>query len=247
MEDIRSKFAVIIFIVILAVFVIGGYFGTKYMLNRPKEETKEEIVEITEKRIDPSKDYMYFSEEENVVEEYLMGYKKITINFESGKTIESTLNKEVEEYSKTVVKLNEENTPETITFPNEEGIFSLTYKNYEIIEYGNYVTLIAEDFKYDVVSYTTALKIDSFIFNKNTGLIVTEEDLLKINDITIDEIKGLIRTKLEVLNLDSNINKVDETVKNLDYALYVNNLGKLEIRYLVKSTKQDYYDKLVIN
>ncbi len=250
MEDIRSKFAVTIFLCVIIIFVVGGYFGMNYMVNRPKDN-KDDITEIsapTDMRIDETKDHIYVSENNYVIEEYAIGHPDIVINYTKGSELAEQLNSEVNSYTTSTVMLTEENKPaEELAFANEEGILSTKYRGYEIIEYDKYVTLISEDYDYSAINYTTATNVKSYTLNKETGNIITEEELLKIYNLNIIDIKELVKKKLEILNLDTNINKVDETMNDFNYAVYLNNLGKMEIKYLVKSTKQNYYDKLVIN
>ncbi len=250
MDDIRSKFGFWVFILILVIFIVGGYITMNYMINKEtKDETKTDvIVEINEKRIDPTKGYIYLEETDTVIKEYSIGYPTLVINMESGKEIAETINAEVKTYEGSVKSMDEATIPEGAEyFGNEENIYSLTYKEFEVIEFGNYVTLITKDFNYDVLKFMTALKTDSYTFNKNSGELVVEEELLNSYGKTLDDIKNEIKNNLNALNIGINTINVDETINNFNYGIYINKVGQLEVTYLVKSTNQDYYDKLVIN
>ena len=66
----------------------------------------------------------------------------------------------------------------------------------------------------------------------------------------MDKIKDKIKTKLNAEQQtvdDMPLINVDKTLSNLNYALYINKIGKLEINYIVNSTKQNYYDNIVID
>ena len=84
--------------------------------------------------------------------------------------------------------------------------------------------------------------------NKKDGKLVTEEDLLKTFDVTVDDVKNKVKERIsdtQTLNEDIDI---EGTMNDFNtYALYVNKLGKLEITFVVKSTESNYNDNVVIS
>ncbi len=251
MDTFKNKAAFISFIIILLLFLVGGFFFMDYFINlsdNPKETESPLINESVDYRLDKTKDYIYLSETDIVIAHYGISFAKVNINLSSAKDIETRINNEVAAFSETVVMADTVEIPEgTETLPNTEGIYSVSYKDYEIIEYSDYVTLIDKNYNYDIVNLITATGVETNIFSKASGSVVSEIQILEDSGKTLEDIKNAVRTKLTTLNLDGAGIDVDGTINDFDYGVYLNRIGKLEVIYLVRSTNQNYYDTLVIN
>ena len=50
MDSTKNKIGVIFLGIVLLIFIVGGYFFMKYMVNNPTKEKKKGIVELTNKK-----------------------------------------------------------------------------------------------------------------------------------------------------------------------------------------------------
>ena len=257
MESRGNKIKFTIFIIFLFAIGIGGYFRMRYVLKNSTsiwEEPPEKEDKVPDLRIDKTKDYVYYTDIQEILEDLGVYMKDININLSSGKLISETLNNEMSEIRNTIVKTEDvKMDPNKEYAENEEGIFSLDFREYVEHDYEQYISLIAEDYKYDITNIentTTATGVKAYIFDKYEDRVVSSTELLEKYNKTLDEIKTEIKTKLtsvqEVVN-GVQLIKIDETMSNLNYALFINKTGKLEVFYLVKSTNGDYYDNIVIS
>ena len=68
---------------------------------------------------------------------------------------------------------------------------------------------------------------------------------------SLSEVKELIEEKLEdnqtTKEDGTKTIKIDETLKDLSYGLYIDNNGKLNVKYVVKSNNLNYNDSVIIN
>ena len=66
----KEKVKVWFFVILLLIFIVGGYFFTVYMTKeKPHTEEKKDFVEeIKDYRIDKSKDYIYYINGNKVIE-----------------------------------------------------------------------------------------------------------------------------------------------------------------------------------
>ncbi len=219
-----------------------------YLLNNPlgSSKEKEDITQIVDIRIDKSKHYIYFENEEVVMHDYEIAFKDIIFNFSSGKEIENTLNDQMDEFRKSISKEGEIPEDSDIAL-NEEGIYNVLFRDYEIYEFGDYITVLALDSSYDVLTGATAQKLSGYTFSENENRLVSESEILKKYEKTIADVTDAVKDKLDTLNLDGANIDVNATINDFkNYKIYSNKIGDLEVRYLVKSNTLDYFDTLVI-
>ena len=127
---------------------------------------------------------------------------------------------------------------------NYDNLYSLYHRNYEVYEFDKYVSLIIKDYTYSCYDLLTFKGTKSYVYNVLDGTRLSENDLLNKYNVSIDEIKERIKEDLlksQTYEDGEAVIKIDETLNNFNnYSLYVNDLGKLCITYLVKSIKTDY-------
>ncbi len=254
MDNYKNKFTLILFIIVVFVFIIGGFIFMKYMINMNNNEPNDDsnndsITEVIDIRIDKDKDYIYFEETDHLLEDFQIIYADVYFNFTGYDDIQDNINAELAELEKTLKYEVDVEIPEDVELEkNSLGIYSASYKIFDVIVYENYLTLVEKDISYDIVNILTPLDIKNYVFDKNTGMMIEESSILANFNITIDEIKVKVQDKLNTLNYGVEpVIEVENTINNFNYVLYVNKLGKLEIEYIVQSTTGDYYDTLVIN
>lgn len=240
-----NQIKVYLFIFVIFVFIFGGFYLMKKS-EKFKNVVDKKVTEVkdTDIRLDKTKDYIYYSDVNVVEGELDIEYKKININFEDKEGVAGIVNKENEEMSKTPVydETNEE--------ANYNHLISAKFAKYEIIHYADYITLVVNKYSFDYKTIITTLGSDVYVFDKTTGKLYNNDELLSKFNVNKDDINGKLETYLNDKNLVSEENKIDveQTISNnTKYNLYVDKLGRLVISILVKAEKSDYNDIIVLS
>lgn len=240
-----NQIKVYFFIFVILVFIFGGFYLMKKS-EKLKNVVDKKVTEVkdTDIRLDKTKDYIYYSDVNVVEGELDIEYKNININFEDKEGVAAIVNKENEEMSKSPVydETNEE--------ANYNHLISAKFAKYEIIHYVDYITLVVNKYSFDYKTIITTLGSDVYVFDKTTGKLYNNDELLSKFSINKDVIKEKVETYLNDKNLVSEENKIDveQTISNnTKYNLYVDKLGRLVISILVKAEKSDYNDIIVLS
>ena len=240
-----NQIKVYFFIFVILVFIFGGFYLMKKS-EKLKNVVDKKVAEVkdTDIRLDKTKDYIYYSDVNVVEGELDIEYKNININFEDKEGVAAIVNKENEEMSKSPVydETNEE--------ANYNHLISAKFAKYEIIHYVDYITLVVNKYSFDYKTIITTLGSDVYVFDKTTGKLYNNDELLSKFSINKDDINEKVKTYLNDKNLVSEENKIDveKTISNnTKYNLYVDKLGRLVISILVKAEKSDYNDIIVLS
>lgn len=240
-----NQIKVYFFIFVILVFIFGGFYLMKKS-EKLKNVVDKKVTEVkdTDIRFDKTKDYIYYSDVNVVEGELDIEYKNININFEDKDGVAAIVNKENEEMSKSLVydETNEE--------ANYNHLISAKFAKYEIIHYVDYITLVVNKYSFDYKTIITTLDSDVYVFDKTTGKLYNNDELLSKFSINKDDINEKVKTYLNDKNLVSEENKIDveKTISNnTKYNLYVDKLGRLVISILVKAEKSDYNDIIVLS
>ena len=240
-----NQIKVYFFIFVILVFIFGGFYLMKKS-EKLKNVVDKKVTEVkdTDIRFDKTKDYIYYSDVNVVEGELDIEYKNININFEDKDGVAAIVNKENEEMSKSPVydETNEE--------ANYNHLISAKFAKYEIIHYVDYITLVVYKYSFDYKTIITTLGSDVYVFDKTTGKLYNNDELLSKFSINKDDINEKVKTYLNDKNLVSEENKIDveKTISNnTKYNLYVDKLGRLVISILVKAEKSDYNDIIVLS
>lgn len=240
-----NQIKVYFFIFVIFVFIFGGFYLMKKS-EKLKNVVDKKVTEVkdTDIRLDKTKDYIYYSDVNVVEGELDIEYKNININFEDKESVAAIVNKENEEMSKSPVydETNEE--------ANYNHLISAKFAKYEIIHYVDYITLVVNKYSFDYKTIITTLGSDVYVFDKTTGKLYNNDELLSKFSINKDDINEKVKTYLNDKNLVSEENKIDveQTISNnTKYNLYVDKLGRLVISILVKAEKSDYNDIIVLS
>lgn len=252
MESKKNKISFVIFIVILIIFAVGGFFCMKYFsfseLEYVFDNNNDKKIDY---RIDTNKDYIYFENVKRVVESEEIDYKDIVINLKCASELNQSLKSEEDSYRNSVKYLSDVEIPDEENYEkNDEGIYSLSYRDYYTYTYKTYISVVLLDFDYDILNSSVPKSLKSLLFDKENNTMLSESEILNIYDTSLDKIKDKIKVKLNAEQVEEDgvqIIDVDDTLLNFDYALYINKIGKLEISYIVRSTKQNYYDNIVMD
>lgn len=240
-----NQIKVYFFIFVILVFIFGGFYLMKKS-EKLKNVVDKKVTEVkdTDIRFDKTKDYIYYSDVNVVEGELDIEYKNININFEDKDGVAAIVNKENEEMSKSPVydETNEE--------ANYNHLISAKFAKYEIIHYVDYITLVVNKYSFDYKTIITTLGSDVYVFDKTSGKLYNNDELLSKFSINKDDINEKVKTYLNDKNLVSEENKIDveQTISNnTKYNLYVDKLGRLVISILVKAEKSDYNDIIVLS
>lgn len=240
-----NQIKVYFFIFVILVFIFGGFYLMKKS-EKLKNVVDKKVTEVkdTDIRLDKTKDYIYYSDVNVVEGELDIEYKNININFEDKEGVAAIVNKENEKMSKSPVydETNEE--------ANYNHLISAKFAKYEIIHYVDYITLVVNKYSFDYKTIITTLGSDVYVFDKTTGKLYNNDELLSKFSINKDDINEKVKTYLNDKNLVSEENKIDveQTISNnTKYNLYVDKLGRLVISILVKAEKSDYNDIIVLS
>lgn len=251
MDEKKNIAGVIILVLVILIFAVGGYFLMDYMLNHTTEEVKEE--KKTEIRIDSTKDYVYYENTEEIIHEI---YKEDAIlNFKGLESINAELHNELISLSNSKVTTSGIELPEG-TICNED-LYSFNYREYSDNTYGKYVSLVVKDYSYNCLNGSIPSNIKSYIVNKDTGLIITDEELLSEFNITEDIIYNQVEKRLNtlqvidddeelVINISGTIADLKASSYGTNKALSVSKNGYLMLNYIVKSNKINYNDSIEI-
>lgn len=240
-----NQIKVYFFIFVILVFIFGGFYLMKKS-EKLKNVVDKKVTEVkdTDIRLDKTKDYIYYSDVNVVEGELDIEYKNININFEDKEGVAAIVNKENEEMSKSPVydETNEE--------ANYNHLISAKFVKYEIIHYVDYITLVVNKYSFDYKTIITTLGSDVYVFDKTSGKLYNNDELLSKFSVNKDDINEKVKTYLNDKNLVSEENKIDveKTISNnTKYNLYVDKLGRLVISILVKAEKSDYNDIIVLS
>ena len=240
-----NQIKVYFFIFVILVFIFGGFYLMKKS-EKLKNVVDKKVTEVkdTDIRFDKTKDYIYYSDVNVVEGELDIEYKNININFEDKEGVAAIVNKENEEMSKSLVydETNEE--------ANYNHLISAKFAKYEIIHYVDYITLVVNKYSFDYKTIITTLGSDVYVFDKTSGKLYNNDELLSKFSINKEDINEKVKTYLNDKNLVSEENKIDveKTISNnTKYNLYVDKLGRLVISILVKAEKSDYNDIIVLS
>ena len=119
MDNTRNKFGVIVLGIILLFFIVGGYFFMDYMLKTPDKDKKnnKQEPEVVDLRINKSKDYIYYDNETEIIDDIFK--RDVIINIEGYEIINDTLHSELESINSNQVKVTTEEIPEGTTCEND--------------------------------------------------------------------------------------------------------------------------------
>ena len=246
-ENFKNKLGFWTFFLIVLTLAIGGYFLTNYLLyeekNNKEKNNNEENISY---KIEEAKDYIYFENEEEIIDEdgVSVFYKDVIINIKGQEALTETLEKEKNIFKNNIKYLSDIEilSDELITY-NYNNIYALTFREYKVYEYNKYISLVIDDHNYSCFDLNTFIGTKSYTFDIEKGILITNEELLDLYNTNIDLIKDKIRTKLtetqQVVD-DVELINIDDTINNLNYSLFINEYGRLFISYLVKTTQVDY-------
>lgn len=240
----KNKLGIIFSIIIVLIVIIGGFILMKKSENFVTKKNTTNVIKQEKKdiRIDKDQDYIYYENKETVTDELDIEYKDVVINFQDTNHIMDKLNNETKELK---TKLTYDNSLQDAAYNN---LSYAEYKKYTIYNFDKYVSLLVDYYTFDPENIVNYQKSAAYVFDKETGHLYNNQELLQNFKLTDVDLKEKVETYLNDLNLVNGNNiLVKETVATSnDYALYVDKIGHLQASILVKSTENDYNEVILI-
>lgn len=258
MNNTKNILGLIGFILILLLFIVGGYFLMDYMLNKPNNDSDDSgITEIKEIRIDDTKEYVYFENTEDILHEEHISKEDAIINIKGFESINEELHSELEAFNSEYVSLDDVTLNEGETCSNESNLYSFPYREYTYNVFGDYISLVINDFTYNCLEGSEINNIKSYIINKENGETYTEAKLLETFEVTDEEIITLVEDRLhdtqvldgdtEVIDVNATINSIRNNEYGTTKALSISKTGELELNFVVISNRINYNDTITIS
>lgn len=260
MEKTRNIIGAVLLLFIILTVSVGGYFFMKYMTTEQKETTtRKDNKKKKDIRIDVTKDYLYYENAEEFLEEAEIEKQDVIFNFTSQKDLNNSLHQELENLYNNVTYIKDNNIPKgTEYIQNDKGIYSVMHRDYLDNSYGDYVSLVVLDFKFDVINGSIINKIKGYVIKKSTGELLTPEVLMETFNVTENIIIEKVKKRLndsQVLEEGETIIDIEGTIKSImdnDYyqgvkTLSISKNGKLTINFIVKTNEINYNDSVELN
>lgn len=246
MRDEKANYIgfILFFLSIVLIVVVGSvtlYSVRNNEINK-KKVVNDEVVVTDKLKKDKNKDFLYYTDREEINKDLNIYYTYPIINIDSSAA--NNLNN--------ILKNNALEAKNNIT-KNEEGVIieaeTYEYTNYI---YQEYLSILVNKNLYKDEK-TILQEINSYTINLITGEEVTYEKLLKKYDLTYTKVIDLIKENLEAnQTYDGEVPniKIDETINllkdNNTYNIYINESGKLTVKYIVKTNNIDYNDIIIL-
>ena len=236
MDNTRNKFGVIVLGIILLFFIVGGYFFMDYMLKTPDKDKKnnKQEPEVVDLRINKSKDYIYYDNETEIIDDIFK--RDVIINIGGYEIINDTLHSELESINSNQVRVTTEEIPEGTTCEND--LYSFSYRDYEIMEYGDYKSLVIKDYDYNGKNLTNEELLTKFNLNEDN---ILEQVKKRLEDTQI------LDEDVQVIDVDGTLNDIKNSTYGTNKALSISKNGKLMLNFIVKSNKINYNDSIELN
>lgn len=247
------------FLLILAIVVIGSfllYQDRKEKMIEPVIYMEEEPVKNEDKKMDKSKDFIYYDKEEALAEELSLVYKYPIVNLDSedAKSVTLKLKSLVEQKKSSLLKMDAKPTDVVCNSINA-NVYQAEIVDFGVFSYKDYVTIVVYLSNYSCLSgVSNILEIQSYTFNISTGKSISFEELFKqygtsFAKVTLSVREALMENQTYIdgvpyIQIDETISSLKE---NLNYILYVDENGELVMKYIVKTNGVDYNDNIHIS
>ena len=249
----NSKLTFFIFILVIIGLIVLGYFLIK------KPDISEKILDDTETlEIDKTKNIVYYDNVDVISSEAQLEYKDIHINLNSddARELETKLNNNMNKIRGKYTKLEDNSNQEIIN--EADGIAEAQIIDYNTFNSTNYVTIEVNEYEFlaSAMSFDNKLTYycldkrsgeaflckDAALFDKRSGKLLTNQIIMKQENLSADT----IRTKIYDHIKDNNEIDIDVTMNN-PYTLYYNEYGKVKANIIVKIGDINYNDNVEIN
>ena len=203
--------------------------------------------------MDPKKDLVYYENETILSPDPDIIHKDIIINLKEADTVNELLKKSMDNIRTSVKKKGEVEIDTSKDILYDIDIVSSKERNYTVYESLKYLSVLVTDSDFTCYNGSTITSQTAYTFSLSTGKRLSAETLLGYADVTIDDIKNKVRSKLEedqkdltdgqTINIDETINLINTK----DLVIYTNKSGKIVISFVVKTNEDSYNDTIELN
>ena len=229
----HNYLSVSLFILVVLLLLIGGNFLIRNNHNPIKEETTNEM------KIDSTKDYIYYTEDETYSYALDLSYPTIHINInsEEAKSLENTLNTKMAQAKTSIVKLSAVsiNKNDIVYDIGSEDIYEADFLKYNTYESASYLTLEVSSGHLNITKENEPTYLEYYTFAKESGKILTDEEIMKIGSLTENEVFQAKKKYEE-----------DNQVTVKEYHLYLDKYTNVYMNLLVNAGNITYNDTVKI-
>lgn len=238
----RNTSSIIIFLLVILAIGFGGYYLVKnyQKVNSDDKEYVNNSETSQVLKIDDNKDYVYFTNESKISDTLDVSYKDINININNDdlKKLQDTLNDNMSNIRGSVTNLDSTEKEACIsagTCDESDDIASANIIEYNVIETSKYVSITVSSYKYTPSDGDSNRTNTYYVIDLSNGKILTNNDILKKEEVTDQQIRSKIRSYL------GNDTDVDiDAVLNNPYYLTIAKDGKVVINFIVKTSSINY-------
>ncbi len=246
MRDEKSNYTsfILFFLLIVFIVIIGSFtiYKMKYNELSQKKVMDNKIIISDKLKKNKDKDFVFYKDKELLSEELniLYTYPIINLDSTSANEINNILKANADSVKNSIVKDICENNQENI-----KSAINIDYNNYL---YQEYLSILVNKNNYECNNNYNLSEINSYTFNVLTGKLITYEELLNKYNYTYTKVLDLIKSNLESDNSEIDIdNTINNLRENKTYNIYIDEVGKLAIKYIVKTNGLDYNDIIRLN
>lgn len=229
----HNYLSISLFILVIFLLLIGGNFLIKNKYNSLKDKSHQEI------RRDTSKDYIYYTDDNIISYALDLSYPTIhlNINNEEAISLEDNLNKRMIKAKESIVKLSDVsiNKDDIVYEIGSEDIYEADFLKYNTLNGDDYLTLEVSYGHLNITKEEGATYLEYYTFSKDTGFLLSDEEIKKIGSITDDDI-AKSKEKYESAN--------EVTIEK--YQLYLDKYANVKMNVLVNNGHITYNDTVNI-
>ena len=151
--------------------------------NNNKNNNENNIVDL---RIDKTKDYIYYENGEEIIEEEEIHQDEAILNFTTLTSLNDTLRDEEKKLYQDIkyvkdmdLPVKDEDGNDIMYNENEKGIYSVKYRDYNNYKYNDYVSLTVVDYDYDIKNGSCPFALKSYVIDINKGTIISEDEFIE--------------------------------------------------------------------
>ena len=245
------------FLFILGIVIVGSFLLYQSKREKLEEHTfyEEHDEKHENKKVDQTKDFVYYEQEEVISQELSFAYKYPVVNLDSddARKVTASIKDLVNQKKATLLRMQAK--PMDVVCTTSTDIYQAEIVDFGVFSYDNYITLVVYVSPYSCVSgLSTIVEMQSYTFSVITGELISLEELLKMYRTTLAEMKLLVREDLMAnqtyvegvpyILIDDTISSLKE---NANTILYVDESGELVMKYIVKTNGVDYNDTISIS
>lgn len=229
----HNYLSISLFVLVVLVLLTGGNYLIRNHNNPISEEKNPNI------KIDATKDYIYYTDTDIVSYALDLSYPTIhlNINTDVAKELETALNTRMASAKKSLVKLSSTkvNKDDIVYELEDEDIYATDFLKYDILEGSNYLTLEVSSGHIVVTQELASTYLEYYTFSKETGAILTDEEIKKVGNITEKDISDRLSKYQE-----------ENQVTVTKYQLYLDKYENVIMNMLVNADNITYNDTVKI-